>query len=237
MSANATAAPSVAAGQLIELDGTENTRTLAGFHTSDGSVGREQRVLRSDDLSELTPDDITALQAQKVVTVVDLRTSIERTVQPDKTIVGADAKWFDVLGALPPTSLIDLPGAYRTFVTDTGARAAFGATLQAIKAAAADGNAVLYHCSAGKDRTGWISAVLLTLVGVDRATVESDFLASNTYRHAATNDPINGATIDWLRSAFAAADQVYGGFDEYVRTGLGLTDADVSELKTGLLTQ
>lgn len=51
---------------------------------------------------------------------------------------------------MPPTSLIDLPGAYRTFVTDAGASAAFAATLQVIKAAAADGNAVLYHCSADK---------------------------------------------------------------------------------------
>jgi protein-tyrosine phosphatase len=224
-----------AAGARIALDGTENTRTLAGFRTTDGSVVRPHRALRSDDLAGLSPADLTRLQNERLAVVVDLRTGLERALSADAAIPGTRAEWFDVLGGLPPTALIDLSSSYRAFVTDPGARRAFGATLHTIEATAADGRAVLYHCSAGKDRTGWTTAVLLTILGVDRATVEADFLASNAYRHTTPADPLNGVNIDWLRAAFAAADETYGSFDNYVRDGLDLTAADITSLRTELL--
>ncbi|HEY5858401.1 MAG TPA: tyrosine-protein phosphatase [Aldersonia sp.] len=224
-----------APGALVELDGTQNTRTLAGFATADGKVVRDGRVLRSDNLSTLSPGDVEALQAAGVVTVVDLRTGWERLVQPDREIPGASSKWFDVFAGLPPTTLIDLPTAYRAFVTDPTAREAFASTLREIAAASDQGKWVLFHCSAGKDRAGWTTAVLLTLLGVDRETVEADFLASNDYRHTSPSDPFNGVNIDWLRSAFRAADEVYGSVDGYVRDGLGLTDDEVAALRVGLL--
>lgn len=225
----------VAPGVLVDLDGTANTRTLAGFTTVDGKVVRDGRVLRSDNLSALSPADVEALQAAGVVTVVDLRTQWERLVQPDRDIPGASSKWFDVFAGLPPTMLIDLPSAYRAFVTDATARQAFASTLREIAAASEQGKAVLLHCSAGKDRVGWATAVLLTLLGVDRATVEADFLASNDYRHTSPADPFNGTNVEWLRSAFRTADEADGGFDGYVRDGLGLTDDEVAALREGLL--
>ena len=94
---------------------------------------------------------------------------------------------------------------------------------------------MLFHCSAGKDRAGWTAAVLLTLLGVDRETVEADFLASNDYRHTSPADPFNGTNVEWLRSAFRTAEEAYGGFDGYVRDGLGLTDDEVAALREGLL--
>lgn len=236
--AAATPASSVAtgaAGARIALDGTENTRTLAGFRTTDGSVVRAHRVLRSDDLADLSPADLVRLQDQRLAVVVDLRTALERAFSPDKPIPGTRAEWFDVLGALPPTALVDLASSYRAFVTDPGARRAIGATLHTVETTATDGRAVLYHCSAGKDRTGWTTAVLLTILGVDRATVEADFLASNTYRHTTPADPFSGVNIDWLRAAFAQADQTFGSFDNYVRDGLGLSAADIAGLRTELL--
>jgi protein-tyrosine phosphatase len=223
------------AGARIALDGTENTRTLAGFRTTDGGVVRANRVLRSDDLSTLSPADLARLQEQRVGVVVDLRTGLERTLQPDKAVPDTRAEWFDVLGALPLTSLVDLSSSYRAFVTDPAARAAFGATLHTIETTAADGRSVLYHCSAGKDRTGWTTAVLLTILGVDREQVEADFLASNTYRNASPTDPLNGVDIDWLRTAFRTADETFGSFDNYVRDGLGLTASDIDSLRTELL--
>jgi protein-tyrosine phosphatase len=224
-----------APGALVELDSTANTRTLAGFRTADGKVVRDARVLRSDALSTLSPGDVAALQAAGVVTVIDLRTGLERFVQPDRTLPGASSQWFDVFAALPPTILIDLPSAYRAFVTDATARQAFAATLREIVAASAQGKALLFHCSAGKDRAGWVTAVLLTLLGVDRETVEADFLASNDYRHTTSADPFNGVNIEWLRTGFRTADEVYGSFDGYVRDGLRLTDDEVAALRGGLL--
>ncbi|MFW0784758.1 tyrosine-protein phosphatase [Gordonia sp. CPCC 206044] len=218
----------------VELAGTENTRTFANYRTTAGRKLND-RVIRSDDLSSLTAADMKKLASLHVTSIIDFRTQIERTIQPEPQVPGATLHNFDVLGAAPVTTLVDLSSAYRTFVTDAHARSAFRNTLLDIKSTAGKGDAVLYHCSAGKDRTGWASAVLLTIVGVDRATVERDFLASNTFRHASANDPLNGVNISWLRSAFAAADQTFGSFDNYVHKGLGLTNADIAGLKKAVL--
>ncbi|MEV0104091.1 tyrosine-protein phosphatase, partial [Nocardia sp. NPDC050789] len=94
---------------------------------------------------------------------------------------------------------------------------------------------VLFHCTAGKDRTGWTSAVLLTLLGVDKDTVYYDYLLSNYYRGAKDGDMLNGVAASALDSAFDQATKSYGSFDGYVRDGLQLTDADIAALKAKLL--
>ncbi|MGV9714122.1 tyrosine-protein phosphatase [Gordonia sp. NPDC003424] len=228
-------APSpTATRQLIPLQGTDNTRTFSMYRTTDGKSIRNN-VIRSDNLSRITPADQKKLASMKVTSVIDLRTGIEKVLQPDRPVPGATMHNFDVLGTTPPTTLIDLQAAYRAFVTDPNARLAFRNTLLDIKNTAATGNTTLFHCTAGKDRTGWASAVLLTILGVDRATINSDYLASNTFRHASPNDPINGVNISLLNASFTTADQVYGSFDNYVRTGLRLTAADIAGLKKALL--
>lgn len=230
----ATAAPAPAGPVAVALAGTENTRTFEAYRTGDGQLVRDL-VLRSDNLSRLTPADQRVLTQRRLATIIDLRTGIERALQPDRPVPGAHTEVFDVLGATSPTTLVDLPSAYRSFVTDPGARRAFGNTLLEIKNVTATGRSVLFHCSAGKDRTGWTAAILLTILGVDRTTVERDFLASNTFRHASANDPLNGVNIAWLRTAFATANSTYGSFDNYVHRGLGLSPSDVAALKKNLL--
>ncbi|WUQ25138.1 tyrosine-protein phosphatase [Streptomyces sp. NBC_00236] len=69
------------------------------------------------------------------------------------------------------------------------------------------------------------------MLGVPRATVEADFLASNQY----TGDP-EAVELSWLRAAFAEADQIYGDFDTYVHEGLKLDAATVETLRAKLLT-
>lgn len=227
-------APAITTPAAIHLTGTQNTRTFANYRTTDGHAIRAL-VIRSDNLSKLTPADARTLADLHVTSIIDFRTQIERAAQPDRPVPGASVHDFDVLGASPVTTLVDLPSAYRAFVTDPGANRAFRNTLLEIKNVAGAGNTVLYHCTAGKDRTGWASAVLLTILGVDRTTVEQDYLASNTFRHTSPSDPVNGVNIAWLRTSFATANQVYGSFDNYVHRGLGLTDADIAGLKKALL--
>lgn len=228
-------APSLTATrQLIGLQGTDNTRTFSPYRTKDGKSIRTN-VIRSDNLSRITAADQQTLAKLKVTSIIDLRTALESSIQPDKSVPGATLHRFDVLGATPPTTLIDLQSAYRAFVTDPQARLAFRNTLLNIKNTTAKGNTALFHCTAGKDRTGWASAVLLTILGVDRSTVNADYLASNVYRHARPNDPLNGVNISMLNASFTAVNQTYGSFDNYVHKGLGLTDADIASLKKSLL--
>jgi protein-tyrosine phosphatase len=103
-----------------------------------------------------------------------------------------------------------------------GADHAFGDLLRAI---AGNAGAVVFHCTEGKDRTGWGTAVLLSLLGVPRATVEADFLLSNEE----LGDP-KAVELSWLRAAFAEVDHLYGSVDAYARQGLGLDDVAINAL-------
>lgn len=119
---------------------------------------------------------------------------------------------------------------YRAFVSFEDAREAVARVLKDIENGP---GAVLYHCSAGQDRTGWVTAVLLTLLGVPRAAVDADYLLSNEYHQAAGSSMRVG--LGDLDSAFAEADRAYGSFLGFAHDGLGLGDDDIAALKAKLL--
>jgi protein-tyrosine phosphatase len=147
------------------------------------------------------------------------------------------------------------PGAmtavYRWFAADARARAGLAEAVRAIADAA--GAPVLFHCSAGKDRTGWLAAILLEALGVDRATVVADYLATNALARAASTSLMNAMRARGLpadpailgpvleaREAYLAAayEEVAGRFGDmgaYLRTGLGLTEDTLATLRENLL--
>ncbi|MEM1114601.1 MAG: tyrosine-protein phosphatase [Pseudomonadota bacterium] len=118
---------------------------------------------------------------------------------------------------------------------------------------AAKGEPVIWHCSAGKDRAGFAAAALLRVLGVDQETVLDDYMLSKTYSVEARRNLLRvmrvmqgedvaqklevlmGVERDWLEAAFDEIDQQYGNFDGYVREGLGLTEAEVQQLRDQLL--
>ncbi|MBF6181235.1 tyrosine-protein phosphatase [Nocardia otitidiscaviarum] len=220
----------------LGLRGVANARDAGGYRTTDGHTVRIGLVFRSGDLSKATDADLAALTARGLTVVDDLRTSFERAAAPDRVPVGATLNHDDVIGQAPPQVLVSTLSAgadlYRAFITAPGANEGFASVLRDI--AHADGS-VLFHCTAGKDRTGWTAAVLLTLLGVDRDTVTYDYLLSNHYRGAAENDALNGVVPAALDAAFDQVERSYGSFDGYVRDGLRLTGADIAALKAKLL--
>ncbi|WP_280342360.1 tyrosine-protein phosphatase [Nocardia abscessus] len=230
------AAPAVVADPSLHLQGVQNARDIGGYRTSDGRIVRTGLVYRTGQLNNATADDLAALTDRRVRSVHDLRTVYERALGPDRMPEGAASYWSDVIGQAPPeviaTTLTGGDGLYRAFITAPGANEAFASVLRDI--IGSDG-AVLFHCTAGKDRTGWTAAVLLTLLGVDRATVTEDYLLSNRYRDARADDSLNGVQRSWLDAAFDQADRTYGSFDAYVRDGLRLDDREVTALRARLL--
>lgn len=118
---------------------------------------------------------------------------------------------------------------------------------------AADGKPVLWHCSAGKDRAGFGAAILLRLLGVSQEQVMADYMLSKQYSLAARKNQIRmlrlfkgeetadklqvlmGVEPEWLQAAFDTIDERYGNFDGYVRQGLGLSEQEVSRLRSLLL--
>lgn len=225
----------------LHLAGAPNARDLGGYRTADGRTVRTGIAFRTDQLNNLTPADLAELTRLGVREVDDLRTVYERALGPDRVPAGARANWYDMIGAAPlPELMSTLAGGndlYRAFITAPGANQAVAGVLRDIagSGAGADPGAVLFHCTAGKDRTGWTAAVLLTVLGVDRATVTEDYLLSNHYRAAAAGDPLGGVRQEWLDAAFDQVSRSYGGFDRYVSEGLGLSAAEVDALKQRML--
>lgn len=220
----------------LGLTGVLNARDAGGYRTADGHTVRTGLVFRTGELSKATDADLAELTADNVVSIHDLRTGYEQLMGQDKVPAGATEHHDDIIGQAPPQVLASTLSAgtdlYRAFITAPGANEGFANVLRDI---AHNPGGVLFHCTAGKDRTGWTSAVLLTILGVDKETVYYDYLLSNYYRGAKDGDMLNGVTASALDSAFDQVTKSYGSFDGYVRDGLKLTDADIAALKAKLL--
>jgi protein-tyrosine phosphatase len=166
----------------IALVGCFNFRDLGGYPTADGRCVRWRQLYRSDALHHLTPRDVARLTGELAIGhVVDLRSSGELRAEGRGPLAGEPARFhhlplFD--GALPEegsrppgeTTLAD-----RYFLMAEFAREPIARVI--VTLAEADAPAV-YHCAAGKDRTGVVSALLLGLLGVRDEIIVADYAAS-----------------------------------------------------------
>jgi protein-tyrosine phosphatase len=231
------------------------------------------RVFRSDALSKLTGEDLGVLAGLGLHTAIDFRSTQEvASAGADLLPPGAAAVALPVnAGNLDEYIAVMTSGDLarqrellgdgkaeefmlainRAFVSDPGHRAQFGRALHLI--ADHGRQPVLYHCTAGKDRTGWMTAIVLTALGVPRADVNADYLASNDYVWPAYRGPIqvlagSGQLADpdlvtplllqdpaYLAAAFAEVDTQYGSFEAFLVEGLDFAADDVLRLRSTLL--
>ncbi|WP_326675593.1 tyrosine-protein phosphatase [Streptomyces sp. NBC_01237] len=249
-----------------------NLRDLGGIALGCGRRVRQGVLLRSGQLSDLDPQRDMAVAALGIRTVVDLRTADERQWAPDRLPAGARLFVADVLGGHPgvaPARLRALladpeeasralgggraeglfADTYRQLVLSPGAAAAYRALVET----AADPRArpVLFHCTAGKDRTGWAAALLLMIVGASREVVRAEFLAVNPAVRAAFapyvqkfldagGDPDIASAITEVRPryldvALDAMEERWGGLDGYVRDGLRIPESAMERLRGELV--
>jgi protein-tyrosine phosphatase len=248
----------------IAMHGALNIRDLGGIATRSGAKISPGRVFRSDALSKLTDEDVATLAGLALRTAIDFRSTHEVAgAGPDRLPAGAaaialpvDAANLEELFAADPATLSDLVGGgkgvefmlgiNRQFVADPALRAQFGRALHLI--ADPDRQPALFHCTVGKDRTGWMAAILLTALGVSRDAVTADYLATNDYVWPAYQVILDGhsellALVKpllvqdpaYLDAAFDEVDARYGSFGEFLTDGLDFAAADVERLRDGLL--
>ncbi|WP_335971735.1 tyrosine-protein phosphatase [Streptomyces sp. CA2R106] len=191
----------------LDLASDPNLRDAGGYRTTDGHWVKMGAVYRSAALS-LTPADAVVVNSFGITLDADLRTPDEVTAAADVVPIGAAWEELNISGTqgtgLP--SGIDTEAAAEKMMQDgevsmassLNARTDFGKLLTQI---AGSKGATLYHCSAGKDRTGWASALLLSLLGVSKSTVTEDYLLSNTYSFG------SAATQSALKSIYDATYQ------------------------------
>ena len=169
----------------IPLEGCVNLRDLGGYATAGGRTVKWRRIFRSDSLSDLTESDVqTVIEGLGVRSVVDLRSN-SGAVNDGRGLLalsGISYHQFPLLerrGFLPPTSGEEvetrLTEMYRWVLFNAGTLVAqaFTTLAQPVNQPA------LFHCSAGKDRTGVLAATILDVLGVSREDIVDDFLKTN----------------------------------------------------------
>ncbi len=173
-------APASAPERIIKLEGTLNLRDIGGYATADGHTTRWRRFFRSDNLHRLTSADKDILRALGLVSIVDLRRPDEVARDPN-LLAGEPTIHYINLPILntPVSAATDHPLNAVTSLEQVyvGILDHFGEPLKAVfTQIAADADApTLVHCTAGKDRTGVVIALLLDLVNVPRETIVADY--------------------------------------------------------------
>ncbi|MBD0424825.1 tyrosine-protein phosphatase [Streptomyces sp. TRM S81-3] len=243
------------ADRLIELDGTVNFRDAGGYRTKDGQWVRMGAIYRTDSLEKLTDADLAKLKRLGISVDYDLRTTSERAAAPDRlpegvryvvaNVVGDDSPLFSMPETAEEAAQLMIDGE-KSMVSGESAKSAYSTVFAGL---ARDADGALYHCTAGKDRTGWASAALLTALGVPRETVMEDYLASNVYRaeanaaalaampaeQAAVYKPMLDVRAEYLNAGFAEVAEEFGSFAAYEQKALGLDARELRALKADLL--
>lgn len=246
-----------------DLAGISATYGGTGFSdtTSNGGVMRTGVFYRTDALSNLTAADLATLSSLHIGLDIDLRSPSEISSAPDILPNGMAYTNVNIYGTpvppprppftAPPSAAINyMEGLYYNFVANPVERNGFRTVLLTLANASTP---VLYHCSAGKDRTGWTSALLETIAGLSPATIMRDYMATNLYTAdliAATREEIlklvpgaNQAALDvslgvepyYLQTALDEVSTLYGSMNAYLTQGLGLTQADIYVLRAKMV--
>jgi len=253
-------------GQSLEIPSLPNLRDLGGHPTRDGGRVRTGLLYRSTDLSRLDDAGAAALARLGIRAVYDLRTEGERAGQPDRLPPGAAYVVVDILGDSPgmtpadfaklferPAAAAEALGggraarffvdAYREFVHLDSARAGYRRLF--VDLAGGAHSPALFHCTTGKDRTGWAAAALLLLLGVPDDLVMEEYLLSGpnvqpTFQPvldqfvARGGDPellrpLAEVRPEYLESALDEVGRTYGTIEFYFTEGLGI-DAETQDV-------
>ena len=170
--------------RLVPLEGAFNFRDLGGYATRNGRQTQWGRLFRSDTLHELTAGDLDALAALGLRTVLDLRTEREllRTGRGPLETVPVAFHHLPVIPegpaaageavAAPDSQDEDLAGRYLWYL-EVGAEAL---TTAFSLLGSTERYPLVFHCAAGKDRTGVLAAMILDVCGVDHATIVEDYV-------------------------------------------------------------
>jgi protein-tyrosine phosphatase len=235
------------------LQGASNFRDLGGYPTIDGRTTRWRHIFRSNHLGQLTADDIAIVRALGVRSAFDFRGVEERAAGvcvvneiavhslPIEPTVVAALRTELARGTLTaPVALEIMRESYRNYVRHNthSFRALFGHLLE-------DRAPLVIHCTAGKDRTGFASALILHALGVADDVIAEDYLLTNRHYKrdatAATDLPedvrnaIGNVEASYLAAAFEAVGKDYGDLETYLRDGLKLGTSERAALKARYL--
>ncbi len=259
----AVAVPAPQHERFIVLEGGRNFRDVGGYRTADGRSVRWGSLYRSGSLAHLTPKGISDFDHLKVTSIIDLRSTDERHLDPNNWQAASNHGYWSRdysmgTGSMPasfgdPAKMTGeaaramMAGSYRSLAQQ---QAPSYRELFARLTGPARGPVVV-NCSAGKDRTGIATALVLTALGVPYDTVKADYLLSNgaygmdslkrdlsspmaalAPDAAAALAGVDGSYID---ATFAALREQYGSVENFMARELGLGPRQIALLKARML--
>lgn len=258
----------------LDYDKLPNIRDLGGMTAEDGKRIAEGKLIRSGHLSDISEEDQKNLGKLAEI-IVDFRTDAERREKPDvltfgaeyfhipifdKVVAGitressADQEAFSKFLLRPSEAKQYMCDIYREFVFSDHALAQYAKFVQLLLPQR--DKAILWHCTAGKDRAGVASVIIEEILGVPREQIFEDYLSTNVYLEAdlqnltmlLTKQMGEKAALakesleylllakeEYLQIFYEAAAERFGDFKAYLRTGLCLSAEDMRRMRENYL--
>ncbi len=255
-------------GHTLDIPTVPNLRDMGGYRTRDGATVAHGLVYRSDTFNPMSAEEIKKLERLNLKNDYDLRTTDEVKVKPDQIPSGVQYHLLNVLADAKSAAPAQLEAllhdpqqanelrrggnieatfkeGYREFVSLPSAKQSYRTLFLSL----ADQQKLpaVFHCTTGKDRTGWAAAALLLLLDVPKEKVMEDFLASNEYtlpqfQHAIDGFVAGGGDRDipvaifgvkkeYLEASFDEMKKRYGTIENYFADGLGIEADEQKKLR------
>ena len=245
----------------VKLQGAINFRDIGGYKTKDGKEVKWGKIFRSAEINRLTTSDLEKLASLKIHYVLDFRgpaevaagadkipnTSIRISLPAGSEEVGDKSKMFKSMSTATVGDSIMLPFYSNIDAFPKRYKPMFEALLNN-----SNDSALVYHCTAGKDRTGIATALILYALGVDEQTIKNDYLATNYYRQSdnvrmrkmlmdyyhlkeAVVDDVLGVKEIYLKATFDAIQNKYGSVDKFLQSEMGLNKSNLKKLRQKFL--
>lgn len=239
--------------RLVHVQGAVNFRDIGGYKTTDGKTVKWDKVYRSADISHLTAADLDTLTKRNIRTVIDFRGVKESEAAPDHLPSGT-AYMLCPAGSdsLPDIKKIMSLMQSGNFLTDFYGNPQYLAARYkpffSMLLTLPQDQALMYHCTGGRDRTGMATALLLYTLGVPMKTIEADFTASNVYLEPMNQQMFKGIAQagnmdiekvkksmelrpELLQSMFNGIIQKYGSVELFMQNEVGVGPQQAAQLK------
>ncbi len=241
----------------FKIKKVKNFRTVGNIKNSEGRTLKEGKLYRSANLFRLKPKSFKTIEKIGIQEIIDLRNSKEIAQKPNRLPEGIiyknESAFEDEGDQLEQARKLVLQGKvngkdaekrmldfYRNYVTERPE-----VIRKIITEILESDTPVLYHCTAGKDRTGIITALVLTILRFDRETIDNDYLLSNNYRRKLVDrrlwlarnlhfiypkldisvlEKLSWVETAYLDAAFNEINKKYGSTDRYIQEVLGITE-------------
>jgi protein-tyrosine phosphatase len=252
------------AGQLIPFSGAHNFRDIGGYATSDGRCVATKLVYRSGTLARLTETDLARIAELGLRVVCDFRANAERASRPSRLPADAgieiwvrdhEASAGDLMAAMSGPAATKENSRQLMIEIYRGLAYEQAESCRELFLRIADGHLpLLFHCSAGKDRTGAAAALLLHVLGVPRPVIIEDYLLTELFfddllavalhdlgsnaLHGTTQEvwePLMRADAAYIDALFETLESRHAGVEGYLREVLRLEDGMLDRIRARLL--